>query len=180
MARVRKPDEMAAGIFEILHMEHADVSALFEQIEAALEEGDDATDLFTVLADSLLAHAKAEETVVYPRFAQIDAIADRMREAQEEHAQMERQLEDLRGSAPNAETWLSKMKLLQDDVLHHVAEEEGDIFEAAKDDLDAEESRQLADTFRRERERRTGGPKAALRRGGRVRTRMRAPFPGRN
>ena len=61
MGRAKNTNEVSASIFEILTLEHRDVAALFEQIEAMCEvEPTEAKDLFIVLRDNLLAHAKSE------------------------------------------------------------------------------------------------------------------------
>jgi DNA phosphorothioation-dependent restriction protein DptG len=160
MGRVRKPNENDAGLFEVLHLEHTDVSALFEQIEAMLLDGSpsEARDLFTVLRDSLLAHAKAEEAVVYPRFMQIKAIAEKMQEAEAEHGAVEMLIERLDGRTPDDEQWLAELKVLQENVQHHVKEEEGEIFESAKEEIEAAESKRLAASFLQAKARRTGEP----------------------
>jgi len=160
MGRVRKPNENDAGIFEVLHLEHTDVSALFEQIEAMLldDSPSEARDLFIVLRDNLLAHAKAEQAVVYPRFMQIKELADKMMEAEAEHGAVEMLIEQLDGRTPNGEQWLAQLKVLQENVQHHVKEEEGEIFETAKEHIDAAESKRLAASFLQAKARRTGEP----------------------
>src|SRR6188768_1693423 len=82
----RQKSEFEATIFEVLTMEHRDVTALFDQIEAVVSESPEtARDLFTVLETSLLAHAMSEQEVVYPRFAEIAELEVMMREAEAEH-----------------------------------------------------------------------------------------------
>jgi len=159
MGRVTKPEEKSVGIFEVLHVEHRDVSALFEQIEATCEESPaDAKDLFTVLHDSLLAHARSEETVVYPRFRKIEGLDEKMAEAREEHAVVETLLAELRAGDMSSEQWLPQLMVLKENVEHHVQEEEGEIFELAKKDIDAAESRKLALAFLQRKQRHTGEP----------------------
>jgi hypothetical protein len=159
MGRVRTKNEPVASIFEVLMTEHRDVEALFDQIEAVCEDDPEAArDLFTVLEGSLLAHAKTEDAVAYGRFEQIRELEEKIREAREEHAVVERLLGELAVTPPDGEEWLAKLKVLQENVMHHVKEEEHEVFPVAKEHIEAAESKKMATTYLQRKARHTGEP----------------------
>lgn len=159
MGRVKNKSEAPASIFEVLPLEHRDVSALFEQIEALCEASpSDAADLFTVLRGELLAHAHAEMAVVYPRLARIKELSATMREAEVEHEVVERLVDELAAMRPDGEQWLARLVVLKEMVMHHVEEEEHEIFDVAKEHLDSAEAERLCAEYLRRKARETGEP----------------------
>ena len=162
MGRVRTKNEPVGDIFDVLMTEHRDVEALFDQIEAAAgDDPDQVEDLFTVLEGNLLAHARTEDAVVYTRFAQIDALAEKIGEAREEHSTVESLLAELSGMRIG-EAWMNRLTALEEHVQHHVKEEESDIFPIAKDHIAADEAKQLAAAYLQRKARRTGEPELEL------------------
>lgn len=162
MGRTRNLTDRDVGIFEVLTQEHRDVAALFEQIEAAVDDDPSvARDLFTVLAGNLLAHARSEQQVVYPRFMRIEELESSMREAIVEHQVVETMIAEIDAMRPDDQEWLARVVVLKELVQHHVQEEEGEIFTTAKEHIDAAESRRLAQSFLAGKARRTGEPEVA-------------------
>ncbi len=118
----RKPRH-AIGLLETQHRE----------IEALFAEYHDARDLrgqkrvFEKIADAFAAHAKIEETIFYPE-VMTEATEDELREAVEEHLAIKRTIADLMEIDPGDDPWGAKMALLQEQVAHHIQEEETKIF----------------------------------------------------
>jgi hypothetical protein len=149
MATRRKAKPSIPTIFELLRAEHRFTSKQLEELADLLEDdADEATclDLFHQIAGGLLAHARAENEVVYPAFAR--GKRQPTMEAYEEHALVEHVIADILAHGEVDEVWQAKVKVLTDLVKHHVKEEEGPIFRAAQRKLTAARSRELADEFR--------------------------------
>jgi len=147
-------------------VDHRDVEVLFDQIEAVCDESpEQARDLFTVLADGLLAHARAEQSIVYARFARIPALAEKIREAEAEHEAVELLIGQLRGVEPDAERWLARVMVLRENVQHHVKEEETEVFPVAREQIGDAEAKRLAASFLTAKARRTGNPETVQARG---------------
>jgi hemerythrin superfamily protein len=160
MGRVKAKTEL--DIFDVLTNEHRDVEALFDQIEARHEESpEEARDLFTVLYESLLAHAHAEQSVVYQRLAKIGELTEKVAEAKAEHEAVEHMLEELR-AGQLGEAWLARLAVLQENVKHHVHEEEHEVFPTARERVKEDEARRLAASYLRAKARRTGEPETEL------------------
>jgi len=62
-------------------------------------------------------------------------------EGYEEHAVVKQLLSELDELSKDDETWGAKLKVLQENVEHHVEEEEGEMFPSARKVLSAERGR---------------------------------------
>jgi hemerythrin-like domain-containing protein len=143
------------GILEDLHQDHQEVSTLIERILAARSH-ERRAELFKELKAKLLAHAGAEEKVLYRRMTKsADAAVRRFAlEGGVEHETVEGQLDRLsRSTAKDGEAWTARLTVLRELIDHHVREEESTGFADARKEFDGERLRELGEEFRREKER---------------------------
>jgi hemerythrin superfamily protein len=113
---------------DLLTEQHAEVNKLFKQYEKLKDHDDEERrELFVQIADRLSAHATIEEQYFYPS-VKTDKTEDIVREALEEHLAVKRLIADLLKMEPDDEHFDAKMKVLQENVEHHVEEEEGEFF----------------------------------------------------
>jgi hemerythrin superfamily protein len=122
---------------ELLTFQHREVAELFETIENA-ESEQAKQEAFETLADSLAAHATIEEHQFYPA-VKARRTEDILLESLEEHLGIKRVLVDLLKTSVDDETFPAKLKVLKEQVEHHVGEEEGDLFPKVKKVLDKDE-----------------------------------------
>ena len=124
---------------DLLKEQHDEVSKLFKKFEK-LE--DDATaerrELFIMIADRLSAHATIEEQYFYPSI-KTEQTEDLLREAVEEHLGVKRILADLLEMDPSDEQFTAKMKVIQENVEHHVEEEEKELFKLVRKALNQDQ-----------------------------------------
>ena len=123
--------------FELLKADHEKVAQLFEQLESA--SGSEKLTVFEEIRTELELHAHIEETVFYPALEQPEETHDITMEAYEEHAVVKKLLSELGRSRTANEEWEAKAKVLQENVEHHVEEEENELFSKARQALGAEE-----------------------------------------
>jgi hemerythrin superfamily protein len=119
----------------LLKADHAAVKKLFAQEEKATKhEGEKKQDTFNQINAALTVHATVEEEIFYPavKKARSENVKDEVREAYEEHKQVKSLLAQISGITPADETWDMKVKVLKEDVEHHVKEEEGEMFPDAR------------------------------------------------
>ena len=120
----------------ILKDDHEKVTKLFKQFKSADNANNDTKKSAIVeeIAAALNVHASVEEEIFYPavKKARAEETKDEVREAYEEHKQIKALLAALSKTTPDDETFDSKVKVLQEDVEHHVKEEEGQMFPDAK------------------------------------------------
>lgn len=142
--------------FQLLKNDHQIVSGLFDQIESA--SGPAKTQLFNRLKSELDVHALIEEKIFYPALENKKESREITLEAYEEHKVVKDLLAELANGSSADEEWDAKLKVLRENVDHHVDEEEGELFDKANDvlsdedlerigeDMEAEKARQLGQT----------------------------------
>ena len=125
----------------LLKDDHRKVEALFEKFEKA-KDAKTKKALATEICTELSVHATIEEEIFYP--ACREAVEDDLRnEAYVEHDGAKVLIAELAGSDPDNEFYDAKMKVLSEDIKHHVKEEErpgdGYFAQARKAGLDMDE-----------------------------------------
>ena len=121
---------------DMLESQHREMEELFAKLEKA-DRSDRKQKLFTQIADKLAVHASIEEQEFYPA-VKAKRTEDILLESLEEHLGINRVLSDLIDLDPSDETFDAKTKVLQEQVEHHVGEEEDDIFPKVKKIFDEE------------------------------------------
>jgi len=132
--------------FTLLKADHDKVAGIFEKLEPTTERGvKTREELFTRLFTELDVHARIEEEIFYPALREADQTHDLILEAFEEHAVVKQLLGELDELAKDDETWGAKLKVLQENVEHHVDEEENELFPKARKVLSTEEANALGE-----------------------------------
>ena len=149
--------------FTLLKADHQKVAELFERLEAA--SGKQKLSIFEQIKAELDLHAQIEEKIFYPALEKPAETHDLTLEAYEEHAVVKKLLRELSGARTADDDWQAKAKVLQENVEHHVDEEENELFDKASDALSEEEIEELGERLEAEKARRQGG-RASARKGG--------------
>ena len=118
---------------DLLEGQHREVEDLFEALEAA--RGGGKQKIFFEIADKLAVHATIEERDFYPA-VKAKRTEDILLESLEEHLGIKRVLADLLAIDVDDDTFDAKVKVLKEQVEHHVEEEEDDLFPKVKKLLD--------------------------------------------
>lgn len=144
--------EEGERIFDLIIADHRLVSAVFDQLKEAMEEDEpDAErclDLMATIDALLTPHARAEERLIYPAFAQANEEAeDTVAEAFEEHALVHQLVAQIKELPDVNQEWCAKAKVMMDLVEHHVREEEGEQFQAARKAITRDEAIDLGAQF---------------------------------
>ena len=123
---------------ELLKTDHEIVAALFAQVRAT--EDEEHPPLFTKIKAELDVHAHIEETIFYPKLKEEgnDKLVDIVLEGIEEHRQVKMFLKELAALSGDSEKFEPKLKVLMEDVEHHVKEEEGEMFPLVEDQFDTQ------------------------------------------
>jgi hemerythrin-like domain-containing protein len=140
--------------FQLLKEDHQKVSGIFQQLEPTTERAEKTrTELFARLRDELDVHARVEETVFYPAIKQAAETREIVLEGFEEHHVVKLLLKELESVPVDTEQWTAKLKVLKENVEHHVEEEEGEMFQKARQVLSEEEINQLGAKMEEEKKR---------------------------
>lgn len=141
--------------FSLLKADHRKVEELFQQLESA--RGQRKLRVFEQIKQELELHAEIEEQVFYPALEEPEQTHDLTLEAYEEHALVKKLLRELsRARTPNEE-WEAKAKVLQENVEHHVEEEENELFKKAQAALGDEAIESLGQRLEMAKTRKQGG-----------------------
>lgn len=126
--------------FELLKKDHKKVSGIFEKLEPTTERGvKTREELFKQLKQELDVHARIEESILYPVLKESKETEDITLEAYQEHNVLKQLLTELEAMPKDDESWGAKLKVLQENVEHHVEEEEGEMFKDARKVLSQEQ-----------------------------------------
>ncbi len=124
--------------------DHRKVEELFKEIMATDETNlDERGRLFEELKNELNSHAHMEEHVFYPVMKDEAKTQDLAMEFYEEHHEVKILLRELEEIPMDQDEWVAKLKLLKENVEHHVHEEEHDLFPEAEKILDKKMSENL-------------------------------------
>jgi hypothetical protein len=132
-------------VYRLLHEDHLKVKSIFKELEDTTERAVKTREhLFANLKMELTLHAEAEEMFFYPRLEPAKETRDLPLEAIEEHKVVKSLLAELDNEEKGTEEWAAKLKVLQENVEHHVEEEEDELFKKAKKVLSAEDAESIA------------------------------------
>jgi len=125
-----------SSILATLSDEHAELRDLFEQMNATSDRAEKKrTMLLERIESILIPHAKWEEFVFYPAFAERANSEQLLQHAEaiQEHRAVELTvLPDLHASAKNTRQFAGSAKVLGEFVTHHAREEEKEMFASAR------------------------------------------------
>jgi hemerythrin superfamily protein len=127
---------------ELLKEDHRKVGDLFAQFNATEDEKKHQL-LFEQIKGELETHTHIEETVLYPAFEKYGELKAMVLEAYEEHKQIKTLISEVTALSEGSERFDSKLKVMGENVVHHVKEEESEMFAAVKKFLDPKQLEQL-------------------------------------
>ncbi|HEX8285385.1 MAG TPA: hemerythrin domain-containing protein [Pyrinomonadaceae bacterium] len=140
--------------FQLLKEDHQKVSGIFQQLEPTTERAEKTrTELFARLKEELDVHARIEETIFYPAIKQEAETREIVLEGFEEHHVVKMLLKELESLPVDTEQWTAKLKVLQENVEHHVEEEEGEMFQKARQVLSEDDIDRLGARMEEEKKR---------------------------
>lgn len=129
-----KPEAMDA--IALLENDHAEVKADFREYEE-LESESKKQALADKICMALTIHAQIEEEIFYPAARKATKDADLLDEATVEHASAKVLIAEIEAMEPGQPLYDAKVKVLGEQVKHHVKEEERELFpEVRKTDID--------------------------------------------
>lgn len=118
---------MEADILSLIETDHQEIRELFNQL-LDNKTPKKSQKLFEQLYQEMALHAHAEETVFYPAMREYQETEKFLEEAEQEHNSVKILLEQMKSLKPNDEEFETKFTHLRDSMLHHVEEEENEIF----------------------------------------------------
>ena len=141
--------------FTLLKEDHKKVKALFKEFE---ETGDRAfkkkEEISQKVFTELEIHTTIEEEILYPsieRAAKEKDTEELVKEAFAEHAVVKDLIDEMKEIGCEDENFAAKFKVMQENVEHHIEEEEGELFPKAKKIL-GDQSEEIGDEMKERKE----------------------------
>jgi len=141
--------------FNLLKADHRKVEELFSQLESA--SGQAKIRVFEQIKMELELHTHIEEKIFYPALEKPKQTHDLTLEAYEEHDVVKKLLREMSKAKSANEEWEAQAKVLQENVEHHVEEEENELFPKAEAALSEEQIEALGEQMETEKERKQRG-----------------------
>jgi hemerythrin-like domain-containing protein len=141
--------------FNLLKADHRKVEELFSQLESA--SGQAKMRVFEQIKMELELHTHIEEKIFYPALEKPKQTHDLTLEAYEEHDVVKKLLREMSKAKSANEEWEAQAKVLQENVEHHVEEEENELFPKAEAALSEEQIEALGEQMETEKERKQRG-----------------------
>lgn len=143
---------MQGTIYSTLKKEHKEVKEMFEQI---LDDKKPSMIVFNQIMEALQPHMSGEEKYFYPAITKASESKEDeafiVNEAFEEHKWAKAIAAEICRIDENDEMWLPKVKVLSDMIDHHIEEEEGEVFKAAKKAITKEEQEEILRQYQQEK-----------------------------
>lgn len=142
-----------ARIFEDLRKDHDKHRRMLEQLSETSSDDSQRAPLFESLRKELQAHAAAEEESLYATMLACPELREDARHSVSEHKEIDDFLGELLELDMTSNAWMPKFEAMRHRYLHHIDEEEKDMFPAAAGTLSGEAERKLAQVFERRKPR---------------------------
>jgi hemerythrin superfamily protein len=123
----------APDAIQLLKRDHAEVKTLFDSFEDA--DDDEQEEIAEQVCKLLTIHTTIEEELLYPAAKEAftdEEDKDLVNEAEIEHASAKELIEQIRAMDSDDEKFAATVKVLSEQIQHHVKEEESELFPKLK------------------------------------------------
>ncbi|QLC24983.1 hemerythrin domain-containing protein [Parasphingopyxis algicola] len=134
-------------IFARLKEDHDKHRTMLDLIDKTQGDSEGRRELFGRFKTEVTAHAAAEEETLYATMLADPDLRDKSQHSVAEHKELEDYLAELEEMDYSSTGWLTRFRTMKDRYLHHIEEEENEMFIAAAKGLTEETEKQLAEKF---------------------------------
>ncbi|MFZ5726192.1 MAG: hemerythrin domain-containing protein [Pseudomonadota bacterium] len=138
-------------IFARLKADHDRHRELLDRIDATKGDSDERRTLFEAFRVEVTAHAASEEMSLYATMLADPDLRDEAQHSVAEHKEIEDFLTELYEMDFGSSGWLTRFRTMKDRYLHHIDEEEEDMFPAAEKELSDARKKELIEIFEKEK-----------------------------
>jgi hemerythrin superfamily protein len=134
--------EAAVNALDLIKTDHDKMKDLLEEA-LDTDEPRERVDLLHQIRSELMAHERMEEEVFYPALREHARAKDIVLVGYEEHHVIDMILDELLDVPEESDVWKAKLKVLQENIEHHIEEEEGEMFKKARQAFEKEQLEEL-------------------------------------
>lgn len=138
---------------QLLKKDHAAVKKLLDRGDETTERASKTrTELLATIKRELTAHELVEEEIFYPALKEHPKAKDIVLEGYEEHHVVDTILSELDQTPVEDDTWGAKFTVMKENLEHHIEEEEGEMFDKARQVFGNQELQDLGDRMAQRKE----------------------------
>lgn len=131
-------------IYDVLTDDHRRTATLLKDLSGTHATAKKTRErLFDQVKHALEAHSRAEERTLYARLKESRETRDQTLESIEEHRIVTNLLNEMAAMDMASAEWDAKLKVLAQNVEHHIDEEENELFEKAREVLSEDDAAEL-------------------------------------
>lgn len=135
-------------IYDALKKDHETVKTLLNELIALPDKNEERrAELVDKIRDELVPHSRAEESVFYNTLRELKTTSDVAMHGYKEHMEAEALLRLLQVKDKTNLDWKDTAKKLKTALEHHIQEEEGLMFELARNNFTNEEAVMMGEAF---------------------------------
>ena len=137
----------------LLKTDHDKVKKLLAELETTTDRGvKSRTELFATIKGELMVHETIEEEIFYPALLEKAKTHDITLEGYQEHHVVDLLMGELEQLDVADETWGAKATVMQENIEHHIEEEEGEMFQKTRQVFDEAELEELGERMQARKE----------------------------
>lgn len=141
-------------IFESIRSDHDTQRTLIDILVETEGASDGRNEVWPRLKRELEAHAAAEERYFYVPLMEVDLTQEAARHSVAEHKELDDFVGQLEGYDMSGPQWIQTARELRERLLHHLAEEETEVFPVAGKALEDDRKESLATDYEADMQRR--------------------------
>lgn len=134
-------------IYQALKEDHEKIRDLLDELVSLKEDDDYRFSVIEQIRDELIPHARAEESVFYNTLRAVNADKKVVYHGFQEHMEAETLLRQLQVMDKINLDWKATAEKLRNAILHHVEDEESEIFSEARAAFTKEEAEGMCEAF---------------------------------
>ena len=127
------------SIYDAIKSDHDDHRALIDEIKSTSGDSEERRAAWQKFYRDVKAHGAAEEETFYSKLISKTWGQEHARHSVHEHQEIDDLLEELNEMDMSSPGWMQKFKTLEHDYLHHIDEEEDEVFTRARKVIDDSE-----------------------------------------
>lgn len=140
-----------AKIFDRLKADHERHRELLDRIDATQGDSDEREQLFEAFRVEVTAHAASEELSLYATMMAKPDLREDAQHSTSEHKEIDEMLTELYEMDFSSTGWLTRFRTMKHRYLHHIDEEEEEMFPEAEEGLSAAKKKELLAIFEKEK-----------------------------
>jgi hypothetical protein len=140
-----------AKIFDRLKADHERHRELLDRIDATHGDSDEREQLFEAFRVEVTAHAASEELSLYATMMAKPDLREDAQHSTSEHKEIDEMLTELYEMDFASTGWLTRFRTMKHRYLHHIDEEEEEMFPEAEEGLTQAQKKELIAIFEKEK-----------------------------